>query len=49
MTLATLFAELEEGTPDMPAEVADYLRTRTKAEQVRALRVLRAVFDELDE
>lgn len=46
VSLATLFAGLEQGRRDDVAELADYLRTRPAREQRRALRVVWALFED---
>jgi len=46
ISLSTFFSTWEEDRRDEVAELADYLRTRPRREQRRALRVVWAMFDE---
>ena len=47
--LSTLFESFELGAPDEARELIDLLGTRTPRELALATRVLRSLFDELDD
>jgi transcriptional regulator with XRE-family HTH domain len=49
LQLSTLFESFELGARNESRELADLLATRTPRELVLAARVLRALFDDLDE
>lgn len=46
MSLSTLFTGMEQGRGDETEQICDYIRSRTRHEQLMAWRLLRALFDD---